>query len=103
MKIGLMYVSDYVYASSSNNWTATLLDYGYSTDPNEGWLYLGDYEWTVSRYSDASSIAFGVNGGGGVINLGVRGAYAICPSFYLSSSVNYVSGSGTEADPIRIN
>ena len=99
----LMYVSDYVYASSSNNWTATLLDYGYSTDPNEGWLYLGDYEWTVSRYSDASSIAFGVNGGGGIINLGVRGAYAICPSFYLSSSVNYVSGSGTEAYPIRIN
>ena len=104
MKIGLMYVSDYVYASSSNNWTATLYDYGESTDPNEGWLYLGSNEWTISRSSSHSSSAWGV-GSVGFLNhgYGVNGARAVRPSFYLSSSVNYVSGSGTSADPIVIN
>ena len=104
MKIGLMYVSDYVYASSSNNWTATLFDYGESTDPNEGWLYLGSNEWTISRLSSFSDYAWYVNSDGYLDNgYSVHFAYAVRPSFYLSSSVNYVSGSGTSADPIVIN
>ena len=104
MKIGLMYVSDYVYASSSNNWTATLYDYGESTDPNEGWLYFGAPEWTISCNSSNSNSAWDVSSDGDLFSgLSVHYAYAVRPSFYLSSSVNYVSGSGTSADPIVIN
>ena len=104
MKIGLMYVSDYVYASSSNNWTSSLNGYGELTDPNEGWLYGQGDEWTVSRSSGYSYYAWCVFSDGILYSgLGVDNAYAVRPSFYLNSSVNYVSGSGTEADPFRIN
>ncbi len=105
MKIGLMYVGDYVYASSSNNWTASLYDYGRATDPNEGWLYLGVYEWTISRSSGYSNVAWFVFAGGYLDSGGdyVNGAHAVRPSFYLTSSTTYVSGSGAATDPIVIN
>ena len=105
MKIGLMYVGDYVYASGSNNWTASLYDYGRATDPNEGWLYLGVYEWTISRSSGYSNVAWFVFAGGYLDSGGdyVNGAHAVRPSFYLTSSTTYVSGSGAATDPIVIN
>ena len=104
MKIGLMYVGDYVYASGSNNWTASLYDYGKATDPNEGWLYLGVYEWTISRSSDHSNGAWFVYSDG-YLDYGfvVTRAIAVRPSFYLTSSTTYVSGSGAATDPIVIN
>ena len=104
MKIGLMYVGDYVYASGSNNWTASLYDYGDATDPNEGWLYLGSTEWTISRSSGRSNRAWSVFVDG-VLNYGdiVDYANAVRPSFYLTSSTTYVSGSGAATDPIRIS
>ena len=104
MKIGLMYVGDYVYASGSNNWTASLYDYGRATDPNEGWLYLGVYEWTISRYSGDSNSAWFVFADGYLYFGGnVSSVSAVRPSFYLTSSTTYVSGSGAATDPIVIN
>ena len=104
MKIGLMYVSDYVYASSSNNWTASLYDYGNSTDPNEGWLYLGTTERTISCVSGRSDYTWSVGSSGSMFNASyVIGVYAIRPVFYLNSSISYVSGSGSSTDPIRIS
>ena len=104
MKIGLMYVGDYVYASGSNNWTASLYDYGGATYPNEGWLYLGVYEWTISRNSGNSRRAWVVLADGYLMSgRGVTLALAVRPSFYLTSSTTYVSGSGAATDPIVIN
>ena len=103
MKIGLMYVGDYVYASGSNNWTASLYDYGEATDPNEGWLYLGVYEWTISRISGTFNFAWIVLADGFLNYGGVTFATAVRPSFYLTSSTTYVSGSGAATDPIVIN
>ena len=102
MKIGLMYVSDYGYAASNNYWTTPLNNYGSATSSN--WLYLGSTEWTISRYSPDSNLAFYVHSAGYVYSRGlVTLAYAVRPSFYLTSSTTYVSGSGSSADPIRIN
>ena len=106
-KIGLMYVSDYYYSASPSAWT--LVGYNsdytksYASAKGENWLYGGGWDWTISRSSDDSDIAFGVGGIGGVyyssvgINRGVR------PSFSLLSSTTYVSGSGSMSDPVRIN
>ena len=104
MKIGLMYVSDYGYAASNSYWT-TNMD-SYSRAKNYNWLCLGSTEWTISRDSNLYDLAFMVNISG---NLGsdfvdnYRTNYAVRPSFYLTSSTTYVSGSGTSSDPIRIN
>ena len=104
MKIGLMYVSDYGYAASNNYWTTNLSFYDDATGSN--WLDLGVFEWTISRTSDYSDIAFRVTSTGYVLgddfNI-VSSTYAVRPVFYLTSSTTYVSGSGSSADPIRVS
>ena len=100
-KIGLMYASDYGFAASSSAWTTKLSSYSSNTSKN--WLYLGSYEWTISRYSGGTTGAFVVGGSGGVGSDAVTSSCAARPSFNLESSVKYVSGSGTIENPIRIN
>ena len=99
-KIGLMYVSDYGYAASNSYWT-TNMD-SYNSAINNNWMYMGLYEWTISRRSSTSG-AFGVFYSGNLVSYYVYYAYVVRPSFYLTSSTTYVSGSGSSADPIRIN
>ena len=107
-KIGLMYASDYGFAASPSAWTTTLYNYD-GNDANEtsiktiNWMYMGYYDWTVSRYSDNSIFAFIVYRGGRVGNNDVSDYYGVRPSFNLSSSITYVSGSGSAVDPILIN
>ena len=100
-KIGLMYVSDYGYAASNSYWTITLWDYGDAK--NNNWMYMGLEDWTISNGSSLSNTAAGVRDTGGLSYSGVFNGYAVRPSFYLTSSTTYVSGSGSSADPIRIN
>ena len=107
-KIGLMYVSDYMYAAPQDKWTLVgyndsdaSKDYRAATSVN--WMYMGLTEWTISRNAYNVYNAFVVNNAGNVNNGYANGAYGVRPVFNLSSSVNYVSGSGTAADPILVN
>ena len=101
MKIGLMYVSDYGFAASSDYWTTELFNYEPAKSSN--WL-AGLTEWTISRGSDSAYNAFRVDSTGYVFgNFIVKSTYAVRPVFYLTSSTTYVSGSGSSADPIRIS
>ena len=102
-KIGLMYVSDYGFAASPDAWTLTMSSYNNTTATNNNWMYMGLYEWTISRYADYSNIAFSVLGDGGVHYGGVFSHCGVRASFNLESSVSYVSGSGSMSDPIVIN
>ncbi len=103
-KVGLMYASDYGFAAAPSAWTANLNAYNGEAIKNVNWMYMGLYEWTISRTAVNSSRAFSVTYTGNVNYNGIdTGAYGVRPVFYLSSSVNYVSGSGAAADPIRIN
>ena len=107
-KIGLMYVSDYMYAAPQDKWTLV----GYNSDASKdyraaisvNWMYMGLVEWTISRRADNSDRAFYVISTGHV-NYYIVGSNAcgVRPVFNLTSSVNYVSGSGTAADPIVVN
>ena len=107
-KIGLMYVSDYVFAASPSAWTKILGDYD-GTDANGtsiktiNWMYMGYNEWTISRHSDNTNSAFFVNSTGNVLGSNVRSDNGVRPSFNLESSVKYVSGSGSMSDPVRVN
>ena len=100
-KIGLMYASDYGFAADQSAWTTKLSSYSSNTSKN--WLYLGSYEWTISRNSGRTNSAFFVNSAGDVLNTSVLSSYAVRPSFNLESSVKYVSGSGSMSDPVRVN
>ena len=111
-KIGLMYVSDYGYAADPTYWTYP----GYNSDATKdyraattsNWMYMGLYEWTISRNADYSDVAFIVGDTGNMSNDRVDSGYSsndfgVRPSFNLESSVTYVSGSGSDDDPMVIN
>ena len=107
-KIGLMYVSDYGFAASPSAWTTTL--YNYDGNDAKGtsiktinWMYMGYYDWMISRSSDLSFSAFFVSRGGNVNSSSVSYNLGVRPSFNLLSSITYVSGSGSAVDPILIN
>ena len=100
-KIGLMYVSDYMYASgyygSTNSTPNSFYYYG-----SKNWLYSGP-EWTIvpAANNDTYVSIIGLYGCvmpqlSGLTN-GVR------PTFYLKSSVYVTGGTGTFDDPYTIS
>lgn len=125
-KIGLMYVSDYLFGANPNTWM--LKDSYYDNGPEyhdfkhhntTNWMYLGGYEWTITHDTKDDTQAFFVYGGDfGVVLEGTfrglslkipgiiendLGTMYIRPVFNLTSSLTYVSGSGQLNNPIRIN
>ena len=102
-KVGLMYASDYGFAAAPSAWTTNLIDYDGEAIKNVNWMYMGLYEWTISRTADNAVSMLFVGGTGFVGNVDADIALAVRPVFYLTSSVNYASGSGSATDPIMVN
>ena len=112
-KIGLMYVSDYGFAAEPSAWTLTMGTYNNTTATSTNWMYMGLYEWTISRRAAVSNSAFFVANGGFVhfndvyhndlLPGRVSDGFGVRPSFNLESSITYVSGDGTHDSPIIIN
>ena len=103
-KIGLMYVSDYGFATDPSAWTLTLENYNNTTAINSNWMYIGHDEWTITRDSDGPDSEFRIDKSGIVSSdLGTYNSNGVRPVFNLESSVTYVSGDGTQSSPIRIN
>ena len=102
-KIGLMYVSDYGFAASPSNWTTNMSSYYSATSNN--WMYMGLFEWTISCRQNISYAAYYLYDNGFVSsgNAIYNSEYAIRPCFYLKPEVTYVSGDGSQSNPIRID
>jgi len=106
-EIGLMYASDYLYASgyynSSDTTTTASSNYYFSS---KNWLYKS-WEWLLDPYgsSSSSNLAACVNESGGVLacsNGGTRRGFAVRPTFYLKSNVYLTGGTGTIDDPYTV-
>ena len=99
-KIGLMYASDYLYASSyfadSNTTTASSQYYG-----NKNWLYKG-FEWTITPRADSASYAFYVGIYGYVDNNSAYLGSGVRPTFYLKSTIGISGGAGTIDNPYTL-
>ena len=102
-KIGLMYVSDYGFAAVPSAWTANLSSYDGEAIKNVNWMYMGLAEWTISRRADHAYHVFYVDYTGGVSRCSAGVVLAVRPVFYLTPSVTYAEGDGTQNSPIRIN
>ena len=108
-KLGLMYVSDYGYASS-NCENKRIYDYNSSANDiracnDTNWLYnIKDNEWILPQNADTSNRAFYVNSNGHVnYNFVVyNGQFAVRPVLYLKSTVKITGGSGTSTDPYTL-
>ena len=102
-KVGLMYASDYGFAAAPSAWTTNLFNYRSTAIISANWMYLGAYEWTISRYAGSAYSAFNVCDSGDLDYFSALNANRVRPVFSLISSVNYASGSGSAADPILVN
>ena len=109
-KVGLIYASDYGYASSDaecrNNLRAGMTynaeSSSYDTSnvkcKNNNWISY-QWSWTISSYLDKQDI-FGIVG---YINpSSASGAATVKPSVYLLPSVKIISGDGTSSNPYKL-
>ncbi len=112
-KIGLMYPSDYGYATSGGttkdraaclakelyNWASS--DFSdckgndYLLDTNEG-------QWTLAPDSAAAYYVFGVNWDGRVYDDGASNTGLVRPALFLKSSILISKGTGTQNDPYQL-
>ncbi len=113
-QIGLMYPSDYGYATSGGsitdrasclatelyNWDSS----SYSDCKNNDWLYKsGTTQWTLTPYSANSSCVFNVISSGDVgYSTAASTDSAVSPALYLSSNVKISGGTGQESDPFTL-
>ena len=114
-KIGLMYPSDYGYATSGGSTTDrntclntalyTWNSISVSDCKNNNWLYDSEnYQWTLTPISDSSIYVFLVNRYGYV---NYRTCYntsnVASPALYLSSNVKISGGEGTKENPYTLS
>ena len=99
-KIGLLYVSDYGYASLPDYWKESL-QIDNENRNNNNWLYANHNEWSISKYDgcnanciDNGRITYWLSDENFLFNER--------PTFYLNSDVVYVSGDGSQENPYRI-
>ena len=108
-KIGLLYISDYLYASPQAAWSlASNSNPGTSNSSYHGqnWLVRGVPEWTITRISGNHYNTAYINNMGVLSNGTVNGSpYAVRPVFYLKSSVTITKTghAGSPSDPYRIS
>ena len=101
-KVGLMYPSDYGYASSGcRNGEQTLNNYNNETCTSTNWLYI-DVEWLLAPYSGNRSRVRYVYGSGNVNSRYADGVSSAHPVIYLSSSVKITGGNGTLSSPYEL-
>ena len=110
-KVGLMYPSDYGYATSGGDTTdrATCLNkelYNWNSSSvsdckNNDWLFNGSHQWTLSPYAHSSRAdnAFFVYSSGRVGYNNAYFGYGARPVVYLTSNVGVQSGDGSRGKP----
>ena len=110
-KVGLMYPSDYGYATSggsTSNRTSCLAKrlYGWndaSDCKSNDWLYNSSiYQWTLAPLSSGSTYVFFVTKSGYVEAHDAYDENGVRPSVYLLSETSIVSGEGTPENPYVI-
>ncbi len=119
-KVGLMYVSDYGYATSGGATTGgvamnrvqclaqALYSWNQYDCASNNWLYSDD-EWVINSTYEASYYAFNIRRTGYIdcnrLSFGrVDGAWLIFrPCVYLSFDVSITGGTGTKSDPYTLS
>ena len=113
-KVGLMYPSDFGYATSGGSTTdrTTCLNTNLniwesssvSDCKNNDWLFNSSTQWTLSPYALSSYAynAFRVTDSGHVGGLYAYGGFIVRPVVYLTSNVKISGGEGTSESPFLL-
>lgn len=103
-KVGLIYPSDYGYASTDTSCRANLIDYSNFPCKNNNWLHNDDY-WSLTSGADyeyATGVAY-ISSSGFVSGNGANAPYGVHPTVYLKSNVSIVNGDGSSSNPYQIS
>jgi hypothetical protein len=102
--IGLMYASDYGYASlaSSCARTTNVSSYSSSGCAGSNWLYGQGYEWIIVPSSSNADLVWYLNSYGSVGHSGANIGYVARPTLYLKSDVMTYAGDGSKTNPYVI-
>ena len=112
-KVGLMYPSDYGYATSggtTKDRAACLAKELYNWDSSDfsdckGNDYLFDannVQCTLAPRSAYAYCVFGVDGFGGVLSVYAYDTYAVRPALFLKSNIQVDKGTGAKSDPYQL-
>ena len=113
-KIGLIYPSDYGYASTDEecrkdlragqvyNADTRTYDLTKANCKNENWLHKNMWYWTISPSSDYSSIVWYVAGENIIQTNNAFGSLGVFAATYLKSDTHFISGTGTQSDPYKL-
>ena len=113
-KVGLIYASDYGYASTlaecHENLRAGVTydkandkwDYTNGKCKTDNWLFKNSWYWTLSPYSGNSYDVFRVLGDGAVSDLNAYTSYGVFPAVFLKSDILIASGTGEKDSPYRL-
>ena len=107
--VGLIYPSDYGYASTNSECRSDLragvtyidgtYDYSNVKCKNNNWLYKSSYYWTTSPFSDGGNHVFSVDSSGIASVNGACYAHGVWPAVYLKSNILIESGDGSSSNP----
>ena len=96
-KVGLMYVTDYAFAYAPTYWTINIGDY----KEDDNWLDRGTLIWYITRNSSSVDKVYW-SSDSLVFSSETSKSFPIYPTFLLTSTTTYDSGTGTMSNPIRI-
>ncbi len=103
-KVGLMYPSDYGYASSGcRNGEQTLYNYDNETCRSTNWLFFWDNHWLLSPSAEERHRVRHVYSHGIVSHYNAAYTNSARPAIYLSSSVKITGGDGTLYNPYELS
>lgn len=108
-KIGLIYPSDYGYATSGDSsitktvcLATNMSDWGEASSCYQNdWLFKSSYMWSISPLSSGSDVVVGVYQYGGRIyyNSAYSPSRGVWPTVYLKSTIKITSGTGSSDSP----
>lgn len=90
-KIGLPYISDYIYAGNESIYDETVKN-------QNNWLFTSNM-WFITRTNSNLVYSYYLKNDGTIDTDIASNIKNIKPTFYLKGSVRYLSGTGTNADP----
>ena len=131
-KIGLLYISDYVYGASPRNWSKKLsngvfnykndgnikdkynnpigsfqkleIDNDYRSTTDSNWLFLGLWEWSQTSKKDVAngSVYVVPYGSASHSSSGGSDSNVVRPTFYITNDAKIKGGTGTIEDPYTL-
>ena len=98
-KVGLIYSSDYAYATDLNLCSEEGIVYSNTNCKNNNWLFSESIQWNITSYFHTGYHTFIIDENSSIGTGRVFNPYAVKPVVYLKSDITITEGSGTSSDP----